>query len=193
MTETHDKHKAAHAKHEAKAPAHHAPSHPAHHAKPAAPDSRKPHAEHKEAHRAGVATREKPERESYEVPWRDEYSFSRAVQSLPLAIGSTVTVQTIHRWATAYDLTFQPNGVVLTAGAFAVDVFVEVKNISLLVGSMVLVGTGSSLPQILTVRGVVGSAWVTKLRRVTAGTAAFASTGQAPSFNAIAHGREYSS
>jgi hypothetical protein len=104
-----------------------------------------------------------------------------------------ITVLTLHRWATAFDLTFQPNGVVLTPGAFAVDVYVEVKNISLAVGSLLLVGTGSSLPQILPVRGVVGSAWVVKLRRVTAGVASFPTTGQAPSFNAIAHGREFSS
>jgi hypothetical protein len=188
LTEHHDKHKAEHKGHEGK------PKPPAH----SHPQARhpKPH-EHKEAHkdvhRAGVATRERPEGDSCEVPWRDEYAFSRALQSLPTTVGSTVTVLTLHRWATAFDLTFQPNGVTLTAGAFAVDVYVEVKNISLPVGSMILIGSGSSLPQILPVRGVVGSAWVVKLRRALAGTATFASTGQAPSFNAIAHGREYSS
>ena len=179
MTETHDKHKTEHARHS------HAAEHPAHHAKH--------RVEHKEPHRSGVATGEKPERDSYAVPWHEEYAFSRAVQSLPLAVGSVVTLLTLHRWATAFDLTFQPNGVLLTPGAFAVDVFVEVKNISQLVGSLILVGTGASLPQILPVRGAVGSAWVANLRRAAAGTATFPTPGQAPSFNAIAHGREYSS
>jgi hypothetical protein len=183
LTETHDKHKTEHARHS------HAAEPPAHHAKHHA----KHRAEHKEPHRAGVATREKPEGEPCSPPWHEEYAFSRAVSTLPATIGSVATLLTLHRWATAFDLTFQPNGVVLTAGAFEVDVFVEVKNISQLVGSLILVGTGSSLPQILPVRGAVGSAWVAKLRRAAAGTATFPTTGQAPSFNAIAHGREFSS